>query len=370
MKIGLLGCGVVGKEVRTILDKKEELELVRILVKEESEIDDTRMTLSYEKILQDEDINLIIECMGGLEPAYTYVKEALKHHKHVVTSNKKMLATHFMDLYEIACKNQVSLRYEACVAGGIPWIHEMNRVQRIDKIHSFYGIMNGTTNYILTKVAEGLSFEEALSQAQQNGFAEQDPTDDIDGYDARYKGVLTALTSFQTYIPIEEVPVYGIRSLSFEDQTYALNHDGIIKLLVQGVQEENEISLSVIPTLVSKDYILAKITNETNAVFVTSDTLKESGYIGKGAGGEPTAHAVVQDVLSSPTIFQKDIQEGRNHLSRTASFYLRFSTIDHNCPFVKKVLSETTILTKPITLKELYEYTKVNDIAFVMEVTQ
>ena len=371
MKVSLLGCGVVGKEVRNILDQRDDFEIVSILVKDESEIDDERMTTSFKELLEKDDMDIVVECMGGIEPAFSYVKEAILHHKHIVTSNKKMLANHYMELMKLAKENHVSLRYEASVGGGIPWIHEMHRVQRLDTINEFYGIMNGTTNYILTRFEEGESFEEALKKAQENGFAEQDPSDDIDGYDVRYKCMLSALTGFHIYIKEEEIPVYGIKNLSQYEMEYANTENKVIKLIGNGYEEEGKYSIYVIPTLLPKNHILAHIQNETNGLFMNSTTLCESGYIGKGAGGIPTAHAVVQDVLSIPSTETHSIIEVSNELNHTGFFYIRMKEVDKNCPFIKEIIHENTILTKEISLQTLYDYTKGNtNIEFVMEVRQ
>ena len=371
MKVALLGCGVVGKEVRRILDEREDVEIVSILVKDEKEIDDERMTTSFEELLNKDDMDIVVECMGGIEPAFSYVKKAMLHHKHIVTSNKKMLANHYLELSKLAKENQVSLRYEASVGGGIPWIHEMHRVQRIDKIQRFYGIMNGTTNYILTQFEEGESFEKALKNAQMNGFAEQDPTDDIDGYDVRYKCMLSAITSFHIYLEEESIPVYGIRNISDKEMKYANQKNQVIKLMGNGYDEEGNYSIYVIPTLLPKTHPLSIVKNETNGLFMKSTTLSESGYIGKGAGGTPTAHAVVQDVLSIPSLEDDFIQGATNALTHTGRFYIRMQELDNHCAFISETINENTILSKEISLQTLYDYTKGNtNILFVMEVLQ
>ena len=196
MKIGLLGHGVVGGGVRKIIDEGatwevRELEVVRILVKDEVEMTDPRTTMDPDDILNDPQIEVVAECMGGLEPAHTLAKKALQKGKHVVTSNKKMLATYCEDLFETARQNGVTVHYEASCGGGIPWMASLDRTRRVDDIDSFRGIFNGTTNYILSRMySEGTDFAQMLKEAQKLGYAERDPSDDIDGHDVKYKVVL------------------------------------------------------------------------------------------------------------------------------------------------------------------------------------
>ena len=179
MKIGLLGHGVVGSGVTAITDscarkKVRRLEVTRILVKDESELTDPRCTLNVEEILQDPEIELVAECMGGLEPAHTMVSRALEAGKHVVTSNKKMFANYCEELFGLAQENGVTIRYEASVGGGIPWMSNLTRIKRLESVLSFRGILNGTTNYILTRMEEtGRDFEECLAEAQKLGYAEK-----------------------------------------------------------------------------------------------------------------------------------------------------------------------------------------------------
>lgn len=370
MKIALLGCGVVGKQVRTLLDQRDDFDLVRILVKDEKEIDDARMTLDYTTILEDKTIACVIECMGGLEPAHTYVKQALERGCHVITSNKKMLATYYLELHDIAKENNLCLHYEACVCGGIPWIHEIQHVRQVDTISSFYGIMNGTSNYILTKMEEDKSFAEALQEAQQNGYAEMDASDDIDGYDARYKCAISAVCTFDDYVNIEDIPVYGIRNIQKEDMEFAKSRNGIIKLLVQATKEEDFLSLSVMPTLIKKEQTLASIKNEVNAVFMESSSLGESGYIGKGAGGLPTAHAMVQDLFDQ-RIDKRVIKRVENAKSRKGTFYIRFTDSQFTCPYPYEKQQANAIVIKDQTIKDLEQFTNTHtNIAFVMEVSE
>ena len=204
MKIGLLGHGVVGKGVSRICDASEILQIKRILVKDDWELTDPRCTQNVQEILDDPEIDVVVECMGGIEPARSFLMKALQNGKHIVTSNKKMLANCSKELFAEAKKNNVSIHYEATCGGGIPWMASLERILRIDPIDSFRGIFNGTTNYILSRMdEESLEFEPLLKEAQKLGYAEQNPSDDIDGMDVRYKVALSCMKAFKV-MPVLE----------------------------------------------------------------------------------------------------------------------------------------------------------------------
>ena len=375
MMIGLLGHGVVGSGVRKIVDEAytsdtASLCIKKILVKQMGSNGDERETANMDDILNDEDIDTVVECIGGTEPAHTYVKKALEAHKNVVTSNKKMLAVYARELFETAEKNGVHLLYEASVGGGIPWIHELKRIRRIDDIVSFEGIMNGTTNYILSSMEkDGTDFETVLKKAQDLGYAERDPSDDIDGYDVRYKTALSALTAFDTVVKPEEIPCFGIRHIRKKDMEYARKNGMKIKLLGRGKKEENKVSLSVMPCFISDDNMLAAVDQNYNAVSCVSETLGKAVFTGQGAGSLPTAHAVVQDLL--------DIQNGS--LSETCSyhkaeiddentgvFYIRTECSLDKIPHM--TIDEDTVLTERIFLHEVMKAVEKDENALVIEV--
>jgi homoserine dehydrogenase len=311
MKIGLLGHGTVGGGVTRIIDRHDteetkDLEVVKILVKDDSELTDERCTTEISDILNDPQIDTVCECMGGIEPAHSYVKSALENGKNAVTSNKKMLAETAEDLFDTARQHQVKLLYEASVGGGIPWMAELRRTRRIDEITSFQGIFNGTTNYILTRMGtEGKDFDEMLKEAQMLGYAEHDPTDDIDGYDVRYKTALTSLSAFDAYIKPEDIITWGIRSVKKEDFTYAESIGRTVKLIGQGDRDASLLSLHVMPVMVKRDSLFANVPLNYNAIESDSPTLGKAVYIGQGAGSLPTANAVVQDLI--------DLKEGNIH---------------------------------------------------------
>ncbi len=377
MQIGLLGHGVVGSGVKEILDHSlfnKNIQIKKILVKDLNSIQDARATIDINDILNDSEIDTIVECIGGLEPAHTYVKSALEKHKNVVTSNKKMLATYALELFELAENNQVSLSYEASVGGGIPWIHECHRISQIDQIDSFKGIMNGTTNYILYSMEnDSLSFEQALKNAQEKGYAEKDPTDDICGYDTCYKTSLSAYTCFNTYVHPKTIPTFGIQNIRKEDILYAKSCNATIKLLGKGYQKEHSTNLYVIPTFVENHLLESHVPYNYNYFCTNSTTLGEASFIGQGAGSLPTAHAVVEDLL--------DIQNKRtitNYSNLTTSalyspcgnFYIHSNMCHLNASLIKKEIDEHTWITKKVSLFELNPIIQDLDDLFIAEVEE
>lgn len=298
MKIGLLGHGVVGSGVRKIIDDNHipGVEIKRILVHTEKEIiDKSLMTTNVDVILQDPEIDIVVECMGGIEPARSYALRAMQSGKNFVTSNKKMLASSFSELLKCAKKNHVTIGYEASCGGGIPWMANLERIRRIEEIQAFRGILNGTTNYILSRMyQEKQAFDAMLKDAQKLGYAERDPSDDIDGLDVRYKVALSCAKAFGRMIDVEQIPTFGIRNIQKGDLEYGREIGCVIKL----VGKANLDGMAVVmPVFVKQEDIFASIPLNYNAIECTSASLGLATFIGQGAGSLPTAHAVVQDVL-------------------------------------------------------------------------
>lgn len=329
MKIALLGIGTVGGGVRQIIDQAlgmtGRLQISHILIRPEHDKTDPRMTDDYADILGDPEVEVVVEAIGGLEPAHTYVRQALESGRHVVSSNKKMLAAYYPELLAIARQKNVRLLYEGSCGGGIPWLAALARLKRIDHIQSFQGILNGTTNYILSNMTEkGRDFAEMLSQAQELGYAEADPTDDIDGLDVRCKVCLSAVQAFDVYLKPESIPAYGIRHVTAQDIAWAGAHGYTIKLVGSGFRTGQGICAQVMPMLVSDRNLLAHVGANLNAVSACSDTLGVSTYIGQGAGRNPTAHAVVQDILEiaeQPQLPMNEVQTAENDLSGVQGVY-------------------------------------------------
>ena len=380
MKIGLLGHGTVGSGVRKIVDEKKtkeisELEISKILVRHEKDITDQRMTVDIHDIVDDPTIDVVVECIGGDEPAFSYVQAALFNGKHVVTSNKKMLVNHLGELLETARTRGVSLKYEAACGGGIPWMSNLDRTKRIDDIESFRGIFNGTTNYILSKMSdEGSEFVVALKEAQDCGYAEFDPSDDIDGMDTAYKVVLSSCKGFGILANIQDIDIYGIRHISAKDIAYACKHGYVCKLIGSGVKSDSSVSGTVIPTFIPKQNIFATIPANFNAIESDSKTLGKMTYVGQGAGSYPTAHAVVQDlidlVLHQDTEVSFGVSVRVDNKSRVSSFYVRSVNLNRMEAVIEERIDEDTCITKRMSFVELASVMKAleDDAVFVAEV--
>ena len=297
MKIALLGYGTVGRGVDQIIrDRVGSVEVARILELPDR-LSDPRMTSDYNEIVSDPDIDLVVECMGGVEPAHTFIMRALASGKHVVTSNKAVVAAHFAEFAEAALYNRVSLFIEASVGGGIPWIAGIEKARRIDEISSFKGIMNGTTNYIVYQMLkDGAEFADVLAEAQELGYAERDPSADIDGIDVMNKTIITASAAFDVACT-HDLPVSGIRNLTKDDLDLFGERGLTVKLLGRGVQKDGAYAVAVEPVALPVDSLEAHVPSNFNLVTLDGQTVGELKFYGQGAGSLPTGNAIVQDVL-------------------------------------------------------------------------
>jgi homoserine dehydrogenase len=313
IRIGLMGFGTVGGGVWRILNENREkiqensgydLEIKKILVrditkKRDESLDRSILTDNPEDILNDKEIDIVIEVMGGIQPAKDYITRAMENKKHVVTANKALLATHGGELIKLSQKENVLLYYEASVAGGVPIIHAIKESLTANKIESILGILNGTTNYILTKMSEeNLDYETALKEAQRLGYAEADPTSDVEGYDASYKLAILAGLAFGADLKGENVYREGISNITSQDIEYARELGFSIKLLAIAKEANGEIELKVHPTFIPLNHPLASVGDAYNAVYVTGNAVEELMFYGKGAGGLPTGSAIVGDIIS------------------------------------------------------------------------
>ena len=255
------------------------------------------LTTDVSDILEDENTQIVVELMGGERPAYDYISEALRAGKHVVTANKAVLAKFGDQLFSDAAESKVHLQFEASVGGGIPVISALRRDLAANKISSIEAIINGTTNFILTKMGAGNDYETALSEAGRLGYAEPDPTADVDGHDAVAKSVILAMLAYGAMIRPDSVVSEGIRNLVSADVSAASELGYVIKLIARLQSENGEISVSVLPTLVGKDTQLGNVSGVTNAVEFTGDLVGKLFYEGPGAGREATTSAVIADLL-------------------------------------------------------------------------
>ncbi len=380
MKVGLLGHGVVGGGVRKIIDdgltwEVRELEVKKILVRDASECIDPRTTLNADEILNDPEIDVIVECMGGLEPAHTYVRKALENGKYVVTSNKKMLATYCSELFDAARKNNVTVHYEAACGGGIPWMASLDRTRRVDDIISFRGIFNGTTNYILERMSrEHSSFAEKLQEAQKLGYAEQDPSDDIDGHDVRYKVSLSCVKAFDTLQNIEDIAVFGIRNIREEDLAWCARNNLACKLLGSGEYYGDCISAYVMPVFLDNEDVFADIPLNFNAIESNSLTLGRAMFVGQGAGSLPTAHAVVQNIIDIVKNQDPEINDKHpvpvDNSRHEGCYYIRTADPSAFAGIKAEDISDTALLSRKVSLQEIVRLANQaeDDTLFIAEV--
>lgn len=309
IKIGLLGLGTVGQGVYEIITKKkcftadgDALCVSKVLVRNKNkkravDIPAGMLTDRFEDIL-DDDVSVIVSVLGGTEPELTYIRRALMRGKHVVTANKEIVSKHISELLSLARENGAILMFEAAVGGGIPIISSLIDILKTNKITRINGILNGTTNYILTKITkEKRPFEEVLREAQAIGFAEADPTADIDGYDIMRKICILSSIAFKTVIREDQVHMRGIGNVTYDDIRMADEYGYIIKYLAKGVLIDNRFSVSVTPALIKKDCVISNVNEENNIILLSGDIIGELCFIGKGAGKNATANAVVSDVL-------------------------------------------------------------------------
>lgn len=311
LRVGMLGCGVVGSEVARLIGANQKdltarsgakLDLVKIGVRNlvRPNVAKDLLTTDLESIVKDKNIDLIIEVIGGIEPARTLILEAFANGKSVVTANKALLAKHCAELFAAADKSGVDLYYEAAVAGAIPILRPLRESLVGDHVQRIMGIVNGTTNYILTKMDEsGSAFADALAEAQTLGFAEADPTADVEGFDAAAKAAILAGLAFHSRVTDSDVYREGITKITATDVSVAKSLDLVVKLLaIAELTNEGKISVRVHPTLISRSHPLASVREAFNAVFVESESAGAMMFYGRGAGGAPTASAILGDLVA------------------------------------------------------------------------
>jgi homoserine dehydrogenase len=311
--VGLLGLGTVGAGVAKILEShREELEekigapiVLRAIADKDITSPRSNLTLSElplstdaASVLDDPEIDIVIELIGGLEPARKFMLRALANGKHVVTANKALLATHGKELYAAAVKKGRMLAFEAAVAGGIPIIRSVKEGLAANRISSLYGIVNGTCNYILTKMTdEGQEFNQVLAEAQAQGYAEADPTFDIEGIDSAHKLQILATLAFRTSVDLDKVYVEGISGITPQDISLAAEMGYRIKLLAIAKASNGEMELRVHPTMIPESTPMAAVSGVFNAIFLNGDTVDDLMFYGRGAGQMPTASSVCADII-------------------------------------------------------------------------
>lgn len=322
IKVGMLGFGNVGTGTYQTLEMNRELiekhvgatvEISKILVNDVTKprqvvTPDGVLTDNVADIIDNPEIDIVAEVLGGIEPASEYMLKALNNGKHVVTANKAAVAANYDKLFKAAADNGVSLRPEACVAGGIPILNAITTVLGANKFDEILGILNGTTNYILTQMTDnGLDYADVLKDAQAKGFAEADPTADVEGIDAANKLSIMMALAFGHYVHPDDIPTEGISKITKADIDKATADGCKIKLIASAKNEDGKLTYSVKPVALPVDHPLASVSNEFNAVFVKGNAVGELMFYGKGAGPLPTGSAVMGDILMAA----KEIAESK-----------------------------------------------------------
>ncbi len=312
-KIGLLGFGNVGGGTYKILTDNKAIieartgispEIVKILQRNRNKkrlvsVDPVLLTEDPDDIIKDPDVDIVVEMLGGIEPATSFMLQAMKAGKHVVSANKAAIAANYKILTDTAQENGVKFLFEASVAGGIPVLTSITGALQSNNFIEIMGILNGTTNYILTKMTEeGLAYKDVLRDAQEKGFAEADPTADVEGIDAANKLSILMALAFDTYVAPEAIPTTGISSITESDICRAAEDGKIIKLIGKASVRSGKLEYSVQPMMLDKAHPLCGVNNEFNAVYITGDMVGELMFYGKGAGPLPTGSAVCGDIIN------------------------------------------------------------------------
>src|SRR3989344_8749579 len=312
INVGLLGLGTVGTGVAEYLIKQEEIKLKAVAVKNPEKKREVSVNFVDDpyKIIDDPEINIVVELVGGIDPAKNYILDSIKNGKNIVTANKALIAKHGREIFEAARKKKVSVGFEASVAGGIPIIQTLREDLSGNKIQEITGIINGTTNYILSRMSkDGMNYNDALKLAQQKGFAEADPYMDVSGEDARQKLAILASLAWNTWINPESIQLEGITEITPQDIDYASNFGYAIKLLATAKKHNYKVELRVNPALIKKSHPLASVMDEFNAIYVVGDLAGPHMYYGRGAGRNPTSSAVIADIKRISEKINKGIHD-------------------------------------------------------------
>ena len=362
MKIALLGYGTVGKSVAKLLSARQTDIEIKTILRRSGKADAPGMTDRYADILEDPEISTVVEVLSGCDPAADYIRQALSAGKHVVSANKAALASDFPGFLRLAEKHGVSLLYEASCGGGIPWLENIKKAAAFDQIHALSGILNGTGNYIIDRMeTEGAEFSEALSSAQALGYAEADPTADIGGYDIRNKALISCTLAYGSEITTN-FPVLGIEKLTKAVLDLLHAQHKSLRLMMYSVRRENAYAVGVAPIVLPDTSIEAHVRKNFNCAALCGDFVGELKFYGQGAGGDPTADAVIQDLLlirdgkASPVRLQNELHYDETLLSGTGYFAKGGNG-----------MQDTQLITQTGTLAELIRTARAENIFMAFE---
>ncbi|MEK6808119.1 MAG: homoserine dehydrogenase [Nanoarchaeota archaeon] len=351
IRIGVIGIGTIGSGVikilkanNSLIEKRTGINLVIKKACDKNLEQGTKLGLSravlttdYKDIINDDSIDIVVELIGGYEPARSIIESAIKNKKHIVTANKAVISKYGNEIFKLSEKHERDIRFEASVGGCIPIIRTLQESYISEEFRSIYGIVNGTTNYILTKMKEGLDYSSAVKNAQEMGFAEADPSFDLMGKDSAQKLHILSSLAFNSLLP-ESIYTEGITNISKNDILYADELGYVIKLLAIAKRVGNEIDIRVHPTMIPKTHELSSVSNEFNAIYLVGKDTKDTMLYGKGAGQMPTASVVVSDIVDiAKNIKQKKYIRPMNHFNKLkikpiteteSRYYFRFHVVD------------------------------------------
>ena len=364
MKIGLLGFGVVGRGVYEITTGREDMQVTKVLCLEDISLPDAQAVKNIKDIVEDETIDTVVEAMGGLHPAYEFVRAAMEAGKNVVTSNKALVCTFYDELLPLVKEKGVSFRCTAAVGGGIGWLSELERSRRVQKICKVGGIMNGTCNYILDNMTRfGLDYTDVLKQAQKLGYAEANPSTDVDGIDTWHKVILSSNIAFGVSLEKDTVPVAGIRNIAACDVENFKAHGLVCKLISTGKQEDGKYSAYVQPTLVKEGEPESAVPMNYNLITFLGETSDRMSFYGQGAGRYPTAYNVVQDlvdVLNGKSFYAPYGGKVAAENGETMHYYVRGGWDGE----VKETWGNA-VVTAPVSVDEMHAWVKEHPEAFI-----
>ena len=368
MKIGLLGFGVVGRGVYDLTAEHDDIKVAKVVCLEDVSLPDAEVTRDFQSVLNDPTIDTVVECMGGLHPAYEFVRAAMEAGKNIVTSNKALVAHFYDELIPLAEQKGLLFRCTAACGGGIGWLSELERARRIQKIETVGGIMNGTCNYILDSMTRlGLTYEDALSQAQALGYAEANPSTDVDGIDTLHKLILSANVAFGISVDQESVPAAGIRHITAKDVATFKEHGLVCKLVSTGIMENGKLAAFVQPRLFDGGEPEAAVSANYNLITLVGSASGRMSFYGQGAGRYPTAYNVMQDcadVLRGKGYYSPYGGKVRADNSKLMRYYVRGESdawLEEN----KQESWGEAIITKPVAVSAMHEWLKAHPGSFI-----
>ena len=364
MKIGLLGFGVVGKGVYDQVQTRSDMEVARVLVRRNIDEIAAISTTNAQDIFDDASIDTVVEVMGGLHPAFEYISAALSAGKNVVTANKAVISAYYSELTALAKTNGVALRCTAAVGGGIPWLVNLERCKRLDTVTEVGGIMNGTTNYIMDAMhSSPVAFDAILKKAQELGYAEADPSADIDGDDIRRKLTISANIAFDALLNEEDIPMFGIRTVTDGDIATFQSEGYVCKLIATARRTETGAAAWLQPTLVDSHALEAAVPANYNLISFQSEYLGRQSYYGQGAGRYPTASNVVQDcvdIACGKKSFYADKAQPMqpDNAGVSYAYYVRTCASDAWLASVTEKTMGDGVVTAPVSVETMLAWAK------------